>query len=653
MTTAEHLPAHPALASLRRARELFLEGRQLPDGVPEEIVAAWRRARFFGVRRDLQDSATDAPREAADTPRNAVRPDESALLAAARPVLERLAPAVGTGRTALLLTDERLRVLWATGCAPGDPRCEDLSEQLVGNNSAVLALRTRRRAEVHGPEHFLDLWQDVSAVSVPVLAPETGRTLGTVTVTSGLCAECAPHPWASLAEAAAGAVEAELLARSQPAERVLLDAYLRAAREQGQAVLALDGRNRLVSEAAGRLLSPEGLEALERGVVALLRDADGGRRAGGVGFPGPTECDPESAPGAVSEAVPGTTGPDPEPTPTTPTQPVPSTTGPDPEPTPAAVTRAVSVTDVASNSYRIRLPDGVRCSATVTPVSHRGSVIGAVAVLEPLGANTAAPVGRGVVALAGRSVPWRHAVGRATELARSPEPLLLVGERGTGKTALAHELAPELLVVDAAKGEPGSLIDELAEDHALLIRHVERLTQPDTAALNSLLETHPSAPLLVTYTPGTPPGPCLQRLLDSLAARSVTLPALRERPEDVRELLTALAPKPAPGQPPLTWTLDALRALEQHPWPGNVTELAHVVRALAEQRRVSGPVRRAELPDAVREGPAARRLSPMEHAERSAILEALRRNGGNKARTAASLGIARATLYRKLRGYQG
>ncbi|WP_425472516.1 helix-turn-helix domain-containing protein [Streptomyces hawaiiensis] len=84
----------------------------------------------------------------------------------------------------------------------------------------------------------------------------------------------------------------------------------------------------------------------------------------------------------------------------------------------------------------------------------------------------------------------------------------------------------------------------------------------------------------------------------------------------------------------------------------NVTELAHVVRALAEHRRLSGPVRRAELPDPVREGPAARPLSPMEHAERAAILEALRRHGGNKARAAAALGIGRATLYRKLRGYR-
>jgi transcriptional regulator of acetoin/glycerol metabolism len=96
-----------------------------------------------------------------------------------------------------------------------------------------------------------------------------------------------------------------------------------------------------------------------------------------------------------------------------------------------------------------------------------------------------------------------------------------------------------------------------------------------------------------------------------------------------------------------------LRALEQHPWPGNVTELAHLVRALAEQRRAAGPVRRGELPDPVREGPANRQLSPMEHAERAAILEALRLHGGNKARAAAALGIARATLYRKLRGYRG
>ncbi|MEU6377011.1 helix-turn-helix domain-containing protein [Streptomyces sp. NPDC046909] len=568
MTTAERPITRPTLTSLRQARELFLRGHRLPDGVPEDVVAAWKRARFFGVRHDVRESAP------------AVSPPESPLLAAARPVLERIAPTLGGGQSTLLLTDDRPRVLWATGSIPAHLH-HDLSEQAVGHNSAALALHTRRRAEVHGPEHFLDLWQDISAVSVPVRSPETGQPLGTVTVSSGLCAECGPHPGAPLAEAAATAVEAELLARSRTVERVLLDAYLRAAGEHGRAVVALDGRNRLVSETAGRWLSPEELAALERRAVAMMR---------------------------------------------------------------------------AGTQTPVRLPEGPGRAATLIPVHRLGSVVGAVAVLEPVEPVERTPVAsmpRTGVGLAGRSVPWRHAVGRALELAGSAEPLLLVGERGTGKTSLARELASDPLITDAAESELGPELDALLNGRPLLIRHAERLTPSDTATLNSLLDTRPGVPLLATYTPGATPGPCLQRLLDTLAARSVTLPALRERPDDIRVLLTALSPGPPPGQPPLTWTLDALRALEQHPWPGNVTELAHLVRALAEHRRATGPVRRTELPDPVREGPAPRPLTPMERAERTAILEALRLHGGNKARAAMALGIGRATLYRKLRGYRG
>jgi len=620
MTTMDH---SPALAPLRQARERFLSGRPLPDDVPDEVLAAWRRARFFGVRHDL-DGPVHEPELPAD----------SALLEAARPVLDRIAPALG--HSAMLLTDGRLRVLWTTGEVPGDDRRRDLSEREVGHNSAALALRTRRRAEVHGPEHFLDVWQDVSAVSVPLLAPDSGQVMGTVTVASALCAGCGPHPGAALAEATATAVEAELLARSRTAERVLLDAYTRAAHGPDRAIVALDGRNRIVSEAAVRLATPQVLAALERSSTS--------ERASGVRPPHSSLPPQDTGCGAVVDRSNGAGG--------GPSRERPADAGGGP-----ALERSHDTgrRPVREQSYDLTLPDGAGCTAEITPVRHEGRVLGIVAVLEARAAEVPRPVPRPALALAGGSVPWRHAVDRAVELARVSGPLLLTGERGSGKTALARELLGGTvpLVADAAESpELGVKYSELADGRPLLLRHAERLAQSDVAALNSLLDEHPDIHLLVTYTPGTPPGPCFQRLLDTLAPRSVTVPALRERPEDVRELLPVLAPRPAPGQPPLTWTLDALRALEEHPWPGNVTELAHVVRALAEHRRVTGPVRRAELPDPVREGPAARRLSPMEHAERTAILAALRRHGGNKARAAAALGIGRATLYRKLRGYR-
>ncbi|MFE3219135.1 sigma-54-dependent Fis family transcriptional regulator [Streptomyces antimycoticus] len=589
--TIDNTPADSALSSLRRARDRFLSGRPPGDGLPEDLAEAWRRARFFGVPRDLVAPPRVRP------------PEDSPLLAAARPALDRVAPAL-SGEMGLVLVDSRCRALWSGGGrytgTSADVTGLDLSEKAVGHNSAALALRTGRRAEVHGPEHFLDLWQEVSAVSVPLYEPTAGRPAGTITVVAPLGEGRAAHPGTAIAEATAHAVETELLGRARPAERVLLDAYLRQ-RADGAAVVALDGSSRLVSPEAARLLSHETLARLERRATALLRDAD-----------------------AVPEGAHSGTG------------------------------------------EEIAVPDGAGLTVSMTRVAHGGEAIGAVATVCPAAPRARAAERPGpdrFPGLVGTSPPWRVAVSRATELARAAEPLLLIGEAGVGKTALARALlgrrgtaAPRL--VDAAEqvaGEVPSWCRALAEGDGgappLLLRHAERLGQSDVAALLSLLEERPAVPLVATHTPGAPTGPCLSRLLDILAARSVTLPPLRERVEDIPALLAGLVRRPSPGRPPLTWSLDARRALEQHTWPGNVTELAHVVREVAERRRATGPVRREELPYGLRVPPATRRLSGIERAERTAILEALRRHGDNKVRAAESLGIGRATLYRKLRAY--
>ncbi|MDX3383944.1 helix-turn-helix domain-containing protein [Streptomyces niveiscabiei] len=669
MTIAEQLPA---LTRLRHARERFLAGGTVPEGVPEEVVAAWRRARFHGVRRDAGGEA--APVVGA-----------APVLEAARPVLERLASALD-GRSALVFTDARLRVLWSGGVHPhGRPRA-DLSEERVGPNSAATALRTGRRAEVHGPEHFLDDWQETSAVSAPVRAPGATRPVGTVTVTTRLCEGCMgqtpdahPSPPRS----------------SNPAQ--LPDPHL-------PDLCPSDGpSDRAGSRRAGAHSASSGLAGSRSSGVDSASSGLAGSRSSGVdsassGLAGsrssgahPASSDlvgsrPSGVDSASSDPA-GSRPPAAHPASSDPAGPPPSAAHPTPSHHPsAALAEAVAAAVEAELLARSATPERLLLDAYLSartgdrPVAAFG---GHSRLVDDLAARALTPedlhrLERAALkdpearqlTVAGRRVeltPVRQGeatvgvvavlnpapVQNGAEPCRTRPPLLITGERGTGKTTLARELTPHARTVDAAESELGDAVDHLTAGHPLILRHAERLAPPDIATLNSLLDTHPTAQLYVTYTPGTPPGPCLQRLLDVLAARTITLPALRERPEDIAELLRTLAPKPPAGQPPLTWSLDALRALERHPWPGNLTELTHVVHALAQGRRLTGPVRRAELPDAVREGPAHRPLSPMEDAERTAILQALKRHGGNKARAASALGIGRATLYRKLRSYRG
>src|SRR4051794_41855885 len=82
VTTTEPSPAVHARPPLRVARERFLAGRPLPDGVPEEVLAAWRRARVFRITHD--------PKEPAPHPSP---PGGAPLLRAPPPGAERSTPA--------------------------------------------------------------------------------------------------------------------------------------------------------------------------------------------------------------------------------------------------------------------------------------------------------------------------------------------------------------------------------------------------------------------------------------------------------------------------------------------------------------------------------------------------------------------------------
>jgi DNA-binding NtrC family response regulator len=140
-------------------------------------------------------------------------------------------------------------------------------------------------------------------------------------------------------------------------------------------------------------------------------------------------------------------------------------------------------------------------------------------------------------------------------------------------------------------------------------------------------------------------------LFHRLAVLRVTLPPLRERPEDVPLLIDTVLERL--GRP--TGALsDATRALLlQYPWPGNVRELRNVVEqvvnlgeeALPDMERASTPAleRTASLDLPFKE--AKERL--IEGFERDYLRGLIERCGGNISRAAREAGIARLYL-RKL-----
>jgi transcriptional regulator of acetoin/glycerol metabolism len=103
----------------------------------------------------------------------------------------------------------------------------------------------------------------------------------------------------------------------------------------------------------------------------------------------------------------------------------------------------------------------------------------------------------------------------------------------------------------------------------------------------------------------------------------------------------------------LAITPAALEELTAYHWPGNVRELENCI--LGMLANCEGRVLdMRDIPKALRValcGGRANDRTPLEEAERRAIVAALEEAVGNIAETARRLGIAKATLYRKLSTY--
>ena len=130
---------------------------------------------------------------------------------------------------------------------------------------------------------------------------------------------------------------------------------------------------------------------------------------------------------------------------------------------------------------------------------------------------------------------------------------------------------------------------------------------------------------------------------------TLDVPALRDRQGDslviARSLLQSLAKQM--DRPQLSFSDDAVRAINGYNWPGNVREMINKVKRatiMAEGKRLTA----ADLELTVEGEPADHQLNlrqVRETAERDAIVQALRTTGHNMAQAARLLGVTRPTLY--------
>jgi two-component system response regulator AtoC len=143
-----------------------------------------------------------------------------------------------------------------------------------------------------------------------------------------------------------------------------------------------------------------------------------------------------------------------------------------------------------------------------------------------------------------------------------------------------------------------------------------------------------------------------------LGVVTVTLPALRERRDDIPLLVRAFLDEfnAENGKNVTELTGDAMSVLMAYDWPGNVRELRNAIEqmvVLARSERLT--VR--DVPASIRGAADLSKVSvvrsgmTVEEAERQLIVQALKESGQNRTLAARKIGISRRTLHRKLKKF--
>lgn len=135
-----------------------------------------------------------------------------------------------------------------------------------------------------------------------------------------------------------------------------------------------------------------------------------------------------------------------------------------------------------------------------------------------------------------------------------------------------------------------------------------------------------------------------------LAEIVINIPPLRDRVGDPAMLAHAFVRRFAQeqGRGSMTLTEDAIRSIENHPWPGNIRELENCIKRaaiMADGNQIAPEEVGLERVELSENQDSLDLRAIRDAAERQAIIAALGRVNGNMVKAAELLGVSRPTLY--------
>jgi transcriptional regulator of acetoin/glycerol metabolism len=616
--------------------------------LPDPIRLSHARCAAFGLRAyesaDLQPLDADALEEA--------RARNQTLYTHALPVIETLHGQIAGTQSMVLLTDAQGVILHALGDDDLLGRANRValrpgavwSEQTKGTNAIGTALLLGDALQVHGDQHFLRANHFLTCSCAPILDPQ-GRTLGALDV-SGDHRSQSPHTMA-LVRMAAQMVENHLFGKAYE-QAVRLRFHARAeflgTLVEGLAAFAPDGRF-LSANRSGQFQLGMSLGALRAHTFSSLFGLDIGVLL--------AHC------------------------------------------------RSAGASPLA-----LHLPGGVQVTAqaefhprggAALPVADAVSPAPKPAPARPRGMSSLRYLDTGDAQLA-------HAIERVTKVLGRDVAVLVLGETGTGKELLAraiHEDSPRrggpFVAVNCAsipeslieselfgyeegaftgarrKGSAGKILqahggtlflDEIGDMPLTLQARLLRVLQERSVApLGGARERDVDLALVCATHRNLREMMADGRFRDDLYYRLnglvVKLPPLRERTDLGAIVERMLLAQGSPAN--LAVAPEAMALFQAHPWPGNLRQLANVLRTAVLMAEGERWIRREHLPDDLldEEAPlasmpaarpaAAQRLDAL---TAGALDQTLALHRGNVSAAARALGVSRNTVYRHLRAQQ-